>query len=240
MNDDETKTYITNTIEIAAHIDTLVQKRIRADLKISGEEEVIRVIFLGHSEAKESSYVMIERLVAIGASPRLDIGKDVSVVYSDSGATFYFGSRSIDIEDRDGCIRLALPQRVVKNQKRRFFRARPLSSHMFEVIVNTEIVSEKCPVTDISSGGLAFLTTIEEDLMRPDNSIAIEFSLPDGFIVKTNGILRSRTPIPSTVSRKKYRCGVEFADIRESVQDRIMKFVFNLQKEELKLRRERR
>lgn len=240
MNDDETKTYITNPIEIAAHIDTLVQKRIRADLKISGEEEAIRVIFLGHSEAKEGSSVMIERLVAIGASPRLDIGKDVSVVYSDSGATFYFGSRSIDIEDRDGCIRLALPQRVVKNQKRRFFRARPLSSHIFEVIVNTEIVSEKCPVTDISSGGLAFLTTIEEDLMRPDNSIALEFSLPDGFIVKTNGILRSRTPIPSTVSRNKYRCGVEFADIRESVQDRIMKFVFNLQKEELKLRRERR
>lgn len=239
MQDDGTKTYITNSIEIAAHVDNLAQRRTRGDLKISGAEEVVRVIFLGHSEAEKVSYVMMERLVAIGGMPRLDIGKDVSVVYSEAGATFYFSSKSIDIEDRDGCIRLALPTRIVKNQKRRFFRAHPTSFQAFDVVVNTEMVSEKCTVADISAGGLAFVTTIADDLMGPGTFVVLEFCLPDGFMVKTNGILRSHTVIPSTVSRKKYRCGVEFVDIRESIQDRIIRFVFNLQKEEIKRRRDR-
>ncbi len=239
MKNEEPGTYITNSIEIAAHIDDLVHRRIRGDLKISGEEEAVRVIFLGHGGAGEGSHLLLERLVAIGTLNRIDISKNVSVGYAEDGIWFYFESRSIDIEDRDGCIRLAFPERIKKSQKRRFYRVSPMSSSIFEVVVNTEIIAEKCPVIDISAGGLAFVTNLADDWMKPGMLVALEFYLLEGFMVRANGILRSHSPIEYPLSRKKYRCGVEFADIRESIRDRIVKFVFNLQKEEIKRRRDR-
>lgn len=236
---DEPKTYITESVEIAAHIDTLVHRRIRADLKIADEEEAIRVIFLGHGGSGEESHVLLERLVALGALVRLDIGKDVAVEYIEDGIGFSFESRSIDIEDRDGCIRLQFPVRLTKSQKRRFFRAHPLPSHIFEVVVSTEAIAVKCPVNDISGGGIAFLTDIGSEWIKQGTTINLEFRLSDGYNVKVKGILRGHTPLDSPLTKKKYRCGVEFVDIPESIQDRIVKYVFNLQKEEIKRRRER-
>lgn len=240
MQDNETKTYITNPIEITAHIDTLVHRRIRGDLKILDEGEVVRVIFLGYEGVGEGSHILLERLVAIGTLNRLDIGKDVSVEYIEDGVGFFFESRSIDIEERDGCIRVSFPKRLVKSQKRRFFRMRPLPTPpIFEVIVNTETVSAKCPVNDISAGGLAFVSGLDNELLTPGMIVNLEFCLLDGFVVKVGGIVRSLSALESPPSKGKYRCGVEFVGISESIQDRIVRFIFNLQKEELKRRRER-
>lgn len=240
MKNEEPGIYITNSIEIAAHIDGLIHRRIRGDLKISGEEEAVRVIFLGHGGAGEGSYLLLERLVAIGTLNRVDISNNVSVEYLEDGIWFYFESSSIDIEDREGCIRLAFPKKIKKSQKRRFFRARPLSSKIFEVVVNTEMIAEKCPVIDISAGGLAFVTNLEDDWMKPGTSVILVFCLLEGFMVKVSGILRSHSLIESPLPRKKYRCGVEFEDIPESIRDRIVRFVINLQIEEIKKRRESR
>lgn len=240
MKDEEPRTYITYPIEIAAHIDTLVHRRIRGDLKIQDEGEAVRVIFLGHGGEGEGAYILLERLVAIGALNRLDIGKDISVEYIEDGVGFFFESRSIDIEERDGCIRVSFPKRLVKSQKRRFFRMRPLPTPpIFEVIVNTETVSAKCPVNDISAGGMAFISALDYELLTPGMILNLEFSLLDGFVVKAGGIVRSVSFIESQPSKGKSRCGVEFVGISESIQDRIVKFIFNLQKEELKRRRER-
>lgn len=240
MKDEEPRTYITYPIEIAAHIDTLVNKRIRGDLKILDEGEVVRVIFLGHGGDGGGAYILLERLVAIGTLNRLDISKDVSVEYIEDGVGFFFESRSIDIEDRDGCIRLSFPKRLVKSQKRRFFRMRPLPTPpIFEVIVNTETVSVKCPVNDISAGGLAFISGLDNELLTPGMIVTLEFCLLDGFVVKAGGIVRSLSIVESSLPKGKYRCGVEFVGIPESIQDRIVRFIFNLQKEELKRRRER-
>lgn len=240
MKDEEPGIYITYPIEIAAHIDALVHKRIRGDLKVLDEGEAVRVIFLGHGGDGEGAYILLERLVAIGTLNRLDIGKDLSVEYLEDGVGFFFESRSIDIEERDGCIRVSFPKRLVKSQKRRFFRMRPLPSPpIFEVIVNTETVSVKCPVNDISAGGMAFISGLDNEWLTPGMTVNLEFRLMDGFVVKVGGVVRSLSALESPPSKGKYRCGVEFVGISENIQDRIVKFIFNLQKEELKRRRER-
>lgn len=240
MQDTEPKTYIANPVEIAAHIDSLVLRRIRADLKVGGDEEAIRVIFLGHGGSGKDSHLLLERLVALGALNRLDIGKEVDVEYMEDGVGFYFKSRSIDFEDKDGCIRLGFPEQIVKSQKRRFFRVHPAPPPpLFEVVVNTETISAKCLVNDISAGGLAFTTDIGNELIKPGMGINLEFRLADGSLMKVKGIVRSCSLIESLLPKKKYRCGVEFIDMPESLRDRIVKHVFDLQKEEIKRRRER-
>jgi c-di-GMP-binding flagellar brake protein YcgR len=233
------KTYITNPIEIAAHIETLVHRRIRADIKILGDGDIVRVIFLGHGGTGEDSHVLLERLVPLGASDRLDIGKDVHVEYLEDGVAFYFESRSIDIEDSDGCIRLGFPARVVKSQRRRFFRIAPSPPPpVFDVVVDTGSISSKGLVKDISAGGLAFLTTLDSDYLRPGMEVGLGFSLPDGYAVNARGIIRSHVPTNESAPNRKYRCGVEFVRIPESVQDRIVAYVFNRQKEEIRRHRE--
>lgn len=240
MQDTEPKTYITNPVEIAAHIDSLVLRRIRADLKVEGIEEAIRVIFLGHGGSGKDSHLLLERLVALGALNRLDIGKEVDVEYMEDGVGFYFKSRSIDFEDKDGCIMLGFPEQIVKSQKRRFFRVHPTPPPpLFEVVVNTETISAKCLVNDMSAGGLAFTTDIDNELIKPGMGINLEFKLADGYLMKVKGIVRSCSLIESLLPKKKYRCGVEFTDMKESLRDRIVKHVFDLQKEEIKRRRER-
>lgn len=240
MQDNETKTYITNPIEITAHIDTLVHRRIRGDLKILDEGEVVRVIFLGYEGVGEGSHILLERLVSLGASNRLDIAKDVAVDYTEEGVSFSFESRTIDIEDRDGSIRLAFPGRIIKSQRRRFFRARPAPPPpLFEVVLSSKEISAKCPVTDISAGGIAFLTGLDSNWLKPGMKINLEFTLPGCNTVTVNGIFRSHVLIKSNDPNKRYRCGVEFVGIPERIQDRIVKFVFDCQKEEIKRKRER-
>lgn len=238
MSDLESTTYITNPIEIAAHLDSLVLKRTRGDLRIAGNEEPVTVIFLGHGG--DGAHLLLERLFAlIDGSDRIDIGKDATVEYMIDGVGYTFETRSIDIEEMDGCIKLRFPSRLAKIQKRRFFRIQTLS-HVFDVIVNTETVSEKCQVSDISGGGISFLTDLGDDFLKPGMELKdLEFTLPNGYIVKTKGILRSHTATNDRDPRKRYRCGVEFVGLPESVRDKIVMYVFNRQKEEIKWRKER-
>lgn len=238
----QTETYITDPIEIAAYIDTLAQRRIRGDLKVSGGDATIRVIFLGHGGEGDGSYVQLERLVPLGALNRLDIGKEVVVEYMEDGVAFSFESRSIDIEDRDGCIRLGFPANITKSQRRRFFRVYPdPPPPIFEVVINTDRISAKCTVDDISAGGLSFFTDIENNLLKPGSEIGtLSFTLPDGYIVKARGVLRSHIPTIDPSPKKRYRCGVEFIGITENVQDKIVNYVFSRQKEEIKRRKERK
>ncbi len=238
MQDLEPTTYITNPVEIAAHLDSLVLRRIRGDLKIAGREEAVRVVFLGHSG--DGSHLLLERLIALtDSSDRIDIGKDATVEYMIEGIGYSFESRSIDIEELDGSIRLQFPHRLIKSQKRQFFRIQPLHP-VFEVTINTETISERCPVSDISGGGISFLTDLGDYFLNPGTELkGLEFVLPNGYIVKANGILRSHIATNDRDPRKRYRCGVEFVGLHESIRDKIVVYVFNRQKEELKWRRER-
>lgn len=238
MQDLEPTTYITNPVEIAAHLDSLVLRRIRGDLKIAGSKEAVRVVFLGHGG--DGSHLLLERLLAIAdSSDRIDIGKDAAVEYMVEGIEYSFESRSIDIEELNGSIWLQFPQRLIKSQRRQFFRIQPLPP-VFEVTVNTETISERCPVSDISGGGISFLTDLGDDFLKPGMDVkSLEFVLPNGYSVKANGVLRSHIATNDRDPRMKYRCGVEFMGLHETVRDKIVGYVFSRQKEEIKWRRER-
>lgn len=230
MKNEDPNTYITSSEEKAAHIDDLALKRTRGDLTISGNGQgTIRVIFLGHGGNGEGSYLLLERLIAIGPQNRIDIGERISVEYLKDGLCFSFESRSIDIEDREGSIRLAFPGKIKKNQKRRFPRTNPMPSPVHEVVVDTGVFAERCSVLDVSAGGLSFITNFEEKWMKPGLPVSLAFTLPESVLVSTSGVLRSHILEEFHLERGKYRCGVEFTDIPGSVRDKIVALIANLQ-----------
>lgn len=240
MQNTEQITYIVDPIEITAHIETLINRRIRGNINTESSKEPIRVIFLGHSGVGKDSYLLVERLIRVETSNRVYKGEDLTVSYFEDGIGYSFESGSIDVEERDGCIKLRFPARVLKKQKRRFFRMPLPSVKPLDVIINTDEIAGKYLVADISGGGLAFFTSLDKEFLKLGMELTdIQLTLPDGYLIKTGGIIRSHFPTENRDPNKKYCCGIEFVGIRESVQDRIVTYVINCQKEEIKRRKER-
>lgn len=227
-----------NPKEIASQLDDLANHRARGDLKVKDDEEVVKIVFRGHSAEEGGFYIAIERLTTLWSSDRIGAGKDVTVSWQGDGGVFSFDSYTTDEEGKDGLIKLRFPEQVTRVQKRRFYRASAPPSPPFTVIINTERKPVEFFVEDISAGGLALLTDLGKDILHEGMKLRdLQFTLPDGYTVTTSILVRYLFPTDYPDPKRRFRCGVMFVDISEQDQEKIVKYVFTRQREELKAKR---
>jgi len=228
---------IDDPAKIAAQIDSLADRSEKGNLMVKGSDEVIKVVFRGHSEKGPGAHVLTERHHTLFAHERIDAGKDVELTWIADGGVFSFDSYVMDEEGKDGLIKLKFPEKTALIQKRGAFRVSPPVTPPFHAFINTTNEELEFLVEDISSGGMALLINLGKDILYEGIKFPeLRFTLPNGHTVKTAAILRYIFPTDYKEAAKKNRCGVMFLDMREKDKEEVTRYIFARQRDELKTR----
>jgi len=161
----------------------------------------------------------------------LSVGTTVEVSYTDQMAIYTFESQVISQNtNTPPTVTLGEPYNLRRTQRRNFVRLDVGLS-----IVFTQIDDDSKPMgetfsgttVDLSGGGAMFVcnTLLKHGVIL---DIAIYFSKNDS--VKALGRVVRFTEKPSH-TKQKYSVGLEFTVIEESERDKIIRFIFNRQRE---------
>jgi len=207
-------------------------------------------IILQEPEYLEGSYLQQQELVLV--APMEPVNGNILVRRSQKVfLRIPVGTNSLECESRFlgiqtvrdiPFIALAFPVSGIELSQRQYFRARLLTTLPSQVIVrlpNNDFAS--CNLLDIGINGMAFENPWPSALLPPGSPVTIQFerlSLPDSrlFTVVRNHITCRKTKDCHTVSN---RCGVQFSVEDLSVARQLERLVAEIQREQLRLLRER-
>jgi|GEM_PF-1292785 len=161
-----------------------------------------------------------------------------------------FGRRNIPYETYLGFIReedsgalkqlvFELPKEMFRRQRREYLRVYPPERQPVNMVFKLNEIEHKVQVWDISGGGVSFLTDINDDKLLPGTELKdVALDIPGLPKIKTIAIVhkKSRLRTHTLVEGKKmtYLCGAKFKDIDEEARDLIIKYVVDVEREELR------
>jgi len=212
--------------------------------------------FLGLQRGARGADVILEAPVAEGSILPVRAGDGIEVFFNADGDRFTYMARILDrttFELNGGttvrAIRTAYPSRMVRGQKRNFYRinmplGRPIEMRYGLVDRYTpgsaaypRIVQRgRIELRDLSGGGLSFeVRKNSGTTLRPGDRMECAFRLP------TNGDVRLLARVANTRAdhgRSIIRFGAEFVDIHTRVEfkqdrDQILRYVADHQQREL-------
>ncbi|WP_407307346.1 flagellar brake protein [Desulfosporosinus sp. SB140] len=120
---------------------------------------------------------------------------------------------------------LELPNSVAKVQRRSFVRVPAFFPVVFRTVTKEGLSDlKKATMLDLSGGGMRFTT---EDYVENRSLLYAQLSLPNGELQTPVRVCRAEKIEDS----KRYTISVEFHDLPERDRDRIVKCVFDIQRE---------
>ncbi|MBS4024783.1 MAG: flagellar brake domain-containing protein [Clostridia bacterium] len=169
-----------------------------------------------------------------GSVVLIPVGEEITAVYGDELCIYSFPSTVLSrVNNTLPMLLLAHPepQNVTRIQRRDYVRIPAKVPVEFGIASPdkdlTDLTTFKANSVDISGGGLKLLTNVpvkERDLLQLTLFIEGEAILLYGTVIRANIEVGENRAKNSTV-------GVQFVNIHESNRDRIVKFVFNWQRQ---------
>jgi c-di-GMP-binding flagellar brake protein YcgR len=193
--------------------------------------EVGKVRYRSRVEGIFSNKITLAAPLQQGQIVDLSPGTKVKVSYADQLAVYSFISRVISLNrPSPPTVTLGEPYDFQRTQRRNFVRVEANLSIVFaQVDENYEPVGGTCSGTtvDLSGGGLMFICNVE---LKCGDILDTTVYISDKDSAKALGrVVRFVENRPK--AKQKYSVGLEFTVIEESERDKIIKFIFNRQRE---------
>ncbi len=161
----------------------------------------------------------------------LEHGQKVKVIYTDSTAVYVFFTTVVSQASENAeTITLGRPYDIRKIQRRNFVR---LDTRLKVLLCNLDNSFERKGTpfealsVDISGGGVMFMC---DEVLSPGDILDADIFLSQSERVRAIGrVVRFTENPPKT--KLKYSVGFEFTVIEESERDKIIRFIFNQQRE---------
>lgn len=182
----------------------------------------------GNELIRDSRFITIEFMVNAFINQRLHL-------------SYNFTSRFLAAEEWKNfpALRIALPDTITRNQKRRYLRIvppvkEPLYIHF---LVNNQEHNEK--IADISAGGASFYTNLGRASLQPGMEIKnILIEIPNYGTIQCDAVVQThrRNDQPVLVDGKPTvnYCGIEFLGLGNAIRERIVQYVLAKERMELK------
>jgi len=166
------------------------------------------------------------------------IGGNLILRLLTDNAIYRFKATMISYGDVDGfdVVKLRIDDTGEKIQRRSAFRFNCVIPITFSVIYSSgqQAEREEGIISDLSAGGAKIFTNKN---LHTGYLLNISIPLGDDFVVAF-GDIRTRTELPRQ-SKYSYQYGIRFSMMPESDQELIIRFMYKMQREELKKARPR-
>lgn len=239
---------ITGRGPILSHLKSAIQGQIRFAITFGDSpraEEFISQPLEIQDEAGEPKLVLDELVPHHGVLMAKRRGR-LRCTYRLEKQLHLFEADLIDISTEPYVsLRIALPEVIIPNQQRRFFRIEP---YMHAPVQLTALIlpdldqepadlAKRCVVFDLSLGGISFNTEIPRAQLEVGTRIPrLDFQLPRGPIITAQAIIRS---VRSNSGRFRHRIGTEFFMMDKVTRETLNRYIVNKQRTDIiKIKRE--
>lgn len=156
-------------------------------------------------------------------------GEQIEVVYYYDNDIYKFYTVVTDRQiDRIPLILLAKPKEVFKVQRRKFVRVPIVRNIEYaKVEKNTSLKPLKAIMVDLSGGGIRI--KINEDI-KLGNKLITYIPLGQEQLILKGEVVR----LEKGEDTKKYICGVNFTELDERSREKLIRFIFQLMREQMK------
>lgn len=153
-------------------------------------------------------------------------GTELEVIFNDGVTAFSFSTKILKrFSNPIPSFHIGYPSKIKKIQRRKFVRVPLFCPLKYHVITEKEDSEEKPgSIMDLSGGGLLFES---QENLPPQTLIAIETKIGTNEIEIPGLVIRSEKEDEKNV----YRISVQFQDISERTRDKIIRYVFQIQRE---------
>lgn len=218
------------------------RERSHLEIRLSGRGRIYSSVILGVGSEGSQPYVLVDSLIPEEGNALI---KDAPIVtgsflirekgYREGRIPYEFSARFISAAVMDGlpAFRLTSPSVIRRNQRREYLRIEPPVK--VTISFSSGRYNVKGLVANISGGGVGFYVRPEGISLNPGSSITdVTFDLddlpaiPKGVVVYLLKPLRHE--IVSQQDRFTHYCGVQFTDVEEQVQERIVRYVVEVER----------
>lgn len=192
--------------------------------------------YLTRIEDLTEDYIKIAMPIAQGQLVPISAGTKVDVLVLDYSRAYGFSSTVIQRQTFPlPMIKIQFPEKVKKVQRRNFVRVQATLSVQYYFNEYHKKEEEELPVycgrtLDLSGGGICLFT---EHLVKYGQKIYLTIQLPNSIEVKTIGKV-VRTEQLGSGFEKKYKLGIQFIEINERDRDKIISYIFEIQRQLIK------
>jgi len=136
-------------------------------------------------------------------------------------------------------LRIAFPQSIKRDQRRNFHRVEPSVQEPLYISFILDGSPLHCKIANISGGGVAFYTNVSKMTLWPGRHIDFaSIILPHSTIRNCMAIVYtiSQTAYPVLIDGKPFHflCGAEYVDIDNATREKIIRYVIEKERDELK------
>jgi c-di-GMP-binding flagellar brake protein YcgR len=161
----------------------------------------------------------------------LRVGEQIEVFYYYNSDIYKFYSVVTNRKmDRIPLILIAIPEEVVKIQRRRFVRVPIVCNIEYFIEGNSASLKPlKALMIDLSGGGMRI--KVSEDI-KYGNKIITHIPLGNEKLILKGEVVR----IEKDEDKKKNLCGVSFEDLDDRKREKLIRFIFQIMREQMKNR----
>lgn len=134
---------------------------------------------------------------------------------------------------------LHFPKELIRRQRREYLRVSPPERNPAFIYFSLDGVEHRCKIIDISGGGVAFSTDLDDSILGVGTELRdVTIEIPGSPTVSCIAIVHKKIALGSfNVEAKRknvYVCGAKFKEIKEEERQVIIKYVVNIEREELR------
>ncbi len=225
---------------IYAVLNTVIHHKVRFRVKLNNRGKSFNSSLI----KIESSYLIADALFPFEGNSLIRDSKFITVNFIIDEAEhipFTFNSAYIQDLNINGypAIKIAFPDSIERDQKRLYHRVAPSVSEdvYVEFSLDGQCVKEKA--ANISGGGIGFYTNLGKSVLWAGKKLAHvslnlnDFSVTVGIVV-INIMRQAEYPVLINGKAYYYYCGAEFTDIDENTRNKIIGYVIENERKELK------
>lgn len=227
-----------NVKEIVQILTDLAKQKAMLKASFNGDNDVYLTTVIAVDAQRNAVYLDIGRDDAFNV--RLLASEHVVFSKDDSVKIKWVSEKVTEVTLTDGrAIKVALPQSMVRLQRREFFRlatprVNPVPCQIF--IPDEENPDEtrvlEFALTDVSLGGIGVVVhgSLDEALVVGASFDGCKISFPDVGVTSLTLQIRNITPIHMKDDLIKHRIGMQFIDPSRGNQGLIQRYTFNLER----------
>jgi len=229
-------------------INTVIKQKSRIKIKINNKGQSYISSIIKIESMLNSHTLIIDSLFPIEGNDKIQYSKSSTAEFniketdkSRIHIPYSFEANYIDHKEYENfdAIRLTFPKAINRGQKREYLRIEPsINNPLFiKFEVNNKKMTQK--IENISAGGICFYTNIVKTILWPGKRIEkAVITLPDSSRIKcpimVRSLLQNNEPVIIDGKRYFYNCGVQFMGISNNTRERIIKYVLEKERNELK------
>lgn len=225
-----------------------MRNKVPFSVRLKGSENTYTSYLLRIIDTKKEKQIFIDSLVPEEGNDLIKDAENVfiSFVLKEDEVTgknipYEFSTSFIKEITSEGPKQFVLhfPKELVRKQRREYLRVSPPEKNPAFIYFSLNGVEHRCKIIDISGGGVAFSTDLDDAVLGVGTELHdVTIEIPGSPNVSCIAIVHKKIALGSfniEAKRKNvYICGAKFKEIKEEERQVIIKYVVNIEREELK------